>query len=94
MFKAMIMNDPETYLIAATESSLINKYAPVWNCLIEGFGNRTPGAGRFAQAKSDWDVLHPGRDYADKCTGQATPLKEIEERYFSDLDHRATQPKD
>jgi hypothetical protein len=28
-----------------------------------------PGKGRYEQAKSDWDVCHPGRAWAEKCQG-------------------------
>jgi hypothetical protein len=50
------------------ESVLIRRHSPVWNSLVEGFGNHDPGAGRLAGAKSPWDVLHPGRGWADRLT--------------------------
>lgn len=43
----------------------------------DGFGNHTPGAGRFQQAKSDWYVLHPGREWAERCTGVANALSAV-----------------
>ena len=43
------------------ESLLIAKFSPIWNKMVDGFGNHTPGAGRFNQSRSRWDVLHPGR---------------------------------
>lgn len=46
------------------ESLLINMFSPVWNRVIDGFGNHSPGAGRQNQRKSPWDVLHPGRQWA------------------------------
>jgi len=51
------------------ESLLIAKFDPIWNTLIDGFGNHDPGKGRYQQAKSDWDVCHPGRPWAEKCQG-------------------------
>ena len=69
-FKAMIMHHPETDLISAVESHLIRIYCPIWNAVVDGFGNHTPGNGRFDQAKSDWDVIHPGRPFADRCRGE------------------------
>jgi hypothetical protein len=32
-------------------------------------GQHDPGKGRCEQAKSDWDVIHPGRAWAEKCKG-------------------------
>ncbi|HET9184286.1 MAG TPA: Eco29kI family restriction endonuclease [Candidatus Angelobacter sp.] len=50
--------------IPLAESLLIEKFKPVWNVLIEGFGIHTPGAGRKKQVCSKWDTLHPGRALA------------------------------
>ncbi|MFD2257247.1 Eco29kI family restriction endonuclease [Luteolibacter algae] len=49
------------------ESLLIQRHRPIWNSLIDGFGNHTPGKGRFAGARPSWDTLHPGRHWAEKC---------------------------
>ena len=59
------------------ESALIRRYRPVWNALIDGFGNHDPGSGRYNQAKSDWDVVHAGRSWAVKCQGVAKDLKTV-----------------
>ena len=53
--------------ISLGEALLIAQYSPIWNQLIDGFGNHTPGRGRFQQERSRWDTLHPGRDWAEKC---------------------------
>jgi len=53
--------------ISLGESLLIAKFDPLWNKLIDGFGNHDPGKGRHAGLRSRWDVLHPGRPWADKC---------------------------
>jgi hypothetical protein len=57
-------------MISTVEAGLIKLHRPLWNVALDGFGNHTPGAGRFQQAKSDWDVIHPGRIWADKCSGR------------------------
>lgn len=49
------------------ESLLISRYAPLWNSLVDGFGNHTPGKGRYEGMVSRWDVLHPGRPWTTKC---------------------------
>jgi Eco29kI restriction endonuclease len=49
------------------ESLLIQRHRPIWNSLIDGFGNHDPGSGRHQRARPNWDTLHPGRSWADKC---------------------------
>lgn len=49
------------------ESLLIARYSPVWNVVVDGFGNHNPGKGRYAGMRSRWDVLHPGRTWAESC---------------------------
>lgn len=42
--------------------------------MIDGFGNKDPGARRATQHRSPWDVLHPGRIFAAKLAdGGITP---------------------
>lgn len=47
------------------ESLLIDTFSSVWNKVIDGFGNHDPGSGRHSQQRSAWDVLHPGRPWAN-----------------------------
>ncbi|MGV8895046.1 MAG: Eco29kI family restriction endonuclease [Rhodoglobus sp.] len=54
----------EPVWIPLGENLMINRYAPVWNALIDGFGNHAPGAGRKAGRVPRWDVLHPGRGWS------------------------------
>ena len=49
------------------ESLLIAKFQPVWNQSLDGFGNHDPGKGRYNQQRSPWDVIHPGRAWAERC---------------------------
>ncbi len=72
--------------IPLTESLLISTYAPLWNVIVDGFGNHDPGSGRYKQQKSQWDALHPGREWAEKLQENATPKEELIRRvqtYFS-----------
>lgn len=50
--------------IGLTEQVLIAQYQPIWNVAVGGFGNNDPGSGRWNQRRSQWDTLHPGRDWA------------------------------
>ena len=59
------------------EALLITKFAPVWNLLIDGFGNHKVGKGRLKQQRSKWDVLHPGRPWAEKCKKRPETQKQI-----------------
>jgi hypothetical protein len=61
------------------EALLIDQFSPVWNRVLDGFGNHTPGAGRFKQQRSRWDTLHPGRSWAEKCAPNNVPLETINE---------------
>lgn len=52
--------------IPLAESLLISHFKPLWNVAVDGFGNHDPGAGRVTGRKSPWDVLHPGRTWAER----------------------------
>jgi hypothetical protein len=52
--------------IPLSETVLIQRYAPLWNTLVVGFGNHDPGSGRHKQKMSPWDIIHPGRPWADR----------------------------
>jgi hypothetical protein len=73
----MILNDVESDLVVPVEASLIRQYRPLWNMVVDGFGNHDPGKGRYNQAKSEWDILHHGRLWADRLTGAAPDMEEI-----------------
>ena len=60
------------------ESLLIARHSPLWNSLIDGFGNHDPGRGRHAGMRPRWDVLHPGRPWAARCQDREESAKDIE----------------
>lgn len=49
------------------EALLIARFSPLWNKVIDGFGNHDPGKGRHEGLRPRWDVLHPGRPWAARC---------------------------
>jgi hypothetical protein len=51
----------EDAFIDLAESVLISLFRPVWNQVVDGFGNNPTGGPRASQRRSDWEVLHPGR---------------------------------
>lgn len=52
--------------IPLAESILIQRFQPLWNTTLAGFGNHDPGGGRYLQQRSAWDVLHSGRPWANR----------------------------
>ncbi len=69
------------------ESLLIQHYRPIWNSLIDGFGNHDPGAGRHQGARPNWDTLHPGRGWAKNCAPSKSTEDQIRQQiaqYWTD----------
>ncbi len=69
------------------ESVLIDQFKPIWNKIVDGFGNHDPGGGRYNQQRSAWDTLHPGRPWAAKCKPFSKSRDEILaalERFFAE----------
>jgi hypothetical protein len=84
----VIFNDIESDLVVPVEAGLIRQYKPLWNMVVDGFGNYDPGSGRYNQAKSEWDVLHPGRLWAERLTGTPPAWETVVSkvaRYFEEL---------
>jgi hypothetical protein len=69
MCRFVIFEDVGSDIISTIEAALIKLNVPLWNTAVDGFGNHDPGSGRYEQAKSDWDVIHEGRAWANKCNG-------------------------
>ena len=76
----VILQGAEADLIAAVEAQLIRLYTPLWNTVVDGFGNHDPGKGRYNQAPSEWDILHPGRPWVARLTGILPLLDRIIEK--------------
>jgi hypothetical protein len=70
----------EDIWIALGESLLIAWFEPVWNVVVDGFGNHAPGSGRAKGARPVWDTLHPGRTWASSLAAPAVTLNEITDR--------------
>jgi hypothetical protein len=63
-YRCLILDD---IWISLGEALIIQKYQPLWNQVIDGFGNHDPGAGRYGGMRPLWDEIHPGRSWAKKC---------------------------
>lgn len=59
---------------------LIEDCMPVWNLVIDGFGNKTPGKLRETQKRSAWDVLHYGREFAKNLGANKQKIEHYENK--------------
>ncbi len=72
--------------VTLAERFLLSHYKPIWNSLVDGFGNHDPGSGRGAMRRPRWDILHPGRPWAARLTAAETPMEVLAaiEAFFGD----------
>ena len=75
--------------IPLAEALLVARFNPLWNNLVDGFGNHDPGGGRYLQQRSRWDVLHPGRPWAARCQERVETAAEIGADVVSHLRQQA-----
>lgn len=61
------------------ESMIIERFHPLWNKQLDGYGNHDPGSGRHKQQRSPWDVLHPGRSWAERLQPSRRTIEEIKQ---------------
>lgn len=61
------------------ESMLIERFHPLWNKQLDGYGNHDPGSGRYQQQRAPWDVLHPGRSWAERLQPSRRTVEEIKQ---------------
>ena len=88
----VIFEDASSDMISTIEAALIKLSRPLWNTAVDGFGNHDPGSGRYEQAKSDWDVIHPGRAWAEKCNGTHAERNDILARiknHFKNIERKS-----
>lgn len=52
------------FFVSLAEQMMLRQFRPVWNAVVDGFGNHAPGSGRTNQARPPWDDLHPGRAWS------------------------------
>lgn len=84
----MILENAASHMIGTVEAALIRNYQPLWNCIVDGFGNHDPESGRYNQERSEWDTMHPGRIWASRCVESSKSMDDIlsnVKRYFIDF---------
>ena len=63
--------------ITLAERFLIEHFSPLWNTVVDGFGNHDPGSGRRNMKRPKWDILHPGREWATRLSPEETEAQII-----------------
>lgn len=58
--------------VSLAEQFLIAHYRPLWNTVVDRFGNHAPGSGRRDMRRPRWDILHPGRSWAARLAAGET----------------------
>lgn len=81
----VILEGEERSLIATVEAAIIRRYRPLWNSVIDGFGNHDPGINRYGQILAGWDTLHPGRSWEKKWQGSRPDRAKLIEKIQNDL---------
>ena len=79
--------------IALAETLLIERFQPVWNVCLDGFGNHAPGKGRSAQRRSQWDTIHPGRKWAEGLRSSKNSVFELRQAVLAHLDRMPEETK-
>ncbi|MGI5867863.1 MAG: Eco29kI family restriction endonuclease [Kiritimatiellia bacterium] len=64
-------------MIGAVEAAIIREHNPLWNSVIDGFGNHDPGSKRVTGRMTQWDALHPGRAWAARMEGEKPDAKDL-----------------
>jgi hypothetical protein len=83
----------EDIWIPLGESLLISTFKPVWNAMLDGFGNHDPGSGRYNGERPLWDMLHPGRYWAPRLRERQETPEQIGARVTEYL-NRHPAPRD
>lgn len=63
-YRGLVVDD---IWISLGETLVIQRFQPLWNHVVDGFGNHDPGTGRYGGMRPAWDELHPGRAWAARC---------------------------
>jgi Eco29kI restriction endonuclease len=71
----------QSLFVPLCEALLIERHHPLWNQLVDGFGNKHMGVARIDQLTGQqitpWDLLHPGRENRATKPNKRFPNVEI-----------------
>jgi hypothetical protein len=83
----ILLENVEMDLIVPIEAELIRRFRPLWNMIIDGFGNHDPGKGRRDQSPSEWDILHPGRPWVSRLMGIPPDKNDVQKKVQQYMNH-------
>lgn len=75
--------------IPLAERLLLERFKPVWNQVLDGFGNHPPGKGRRNGKRPAWDTVHPGRLWAAELAENPIDATEWLRKVSAHLDEAA-----
>ena len=81
--RVLVLDDT---FIRLGEASLIAIFTPVWNSVVDGFGNNPPGSRRDDSVRSRWDTLHPGRPQAARHRDREESVRQIKREIVENLE--------
>jgi hypothetical protein len=71
----------QSLFVPLCEALLIETHRPLWNRLVDGFGNKHMGGARIdeltGQQITPWDLLHPGRENRARRPNKRFPTVEV-----------------
>lgn len=73
-YRSLVVDD---IWISLGETLVIQRFQPLWNQVVDGFGNHDPGRRRYSGMRPAWDELHPGRAWAARCQAPKLARKKI-----------------
>jgi hypothetical protein len=73
-YRSLVVDD---VWISLGETLVIQMFRPLWNQVIDGFGNNDPGSARYNGMRPLWHELHPGKDWAARCQASKMTRPEI-----------------
>lgn len=85
-YRGLVVDD---IWISLGETLVIQRFQPLWNQVVDGFGNHDPGSGRYGGMRPSWDELHPGRSWAGRCQ----PPKQTREQVLEAVNTYMTRLK-
>ena len=88
-FRCLIVDD---VWIPLGETYLIEKFQPLWNKKLDGFGNKTPGGNRRMQYASLWDAVHPGRSFVARL--QLPAHRKTQDQILEEIAQYLTLPQE
>ena len=86
MCRFMIFEGAVESMIPAVEAALVATHNPLWNSVLDGFGNHDPGKNRVTGRLSDWDALHSGRSWVKSLKDVVPDVKDIKRRITDYMD--------